>query len=213
MKGALLPLPGVGPSAPHTVARLLDDRAHDAWITYEPAFLDAPTADALLVELARALPLSPEAPVMFGRPITVRRLTCGVGDAGRRYRYSGVERVAHPWPAPVAALLDRLEARTGARFTFALCNFYPDGEVGLGWHADDEHDLAPDAPIASLSLGATRDFMVRPGRSGRATLTVPLDTGSLLVMGGALQRHYQHRVPQRLRCRDPRLNLTFRVMR
>lgn len=208
-------LPGVSPAATgsSSVERLLDDRAHDAWITYEQGFLPPAEADALLVALARELPLSPESPVMFGRPITVRRLTCGIGDAGRRYRYSGVERVAHPWPEAVAALLPRLEAKTGARFTFALCNFYPDGEVGLGWHADDEHDLARDAPIASLSLGATRDFMVRPGRTGRATLTVPLASGSLLVMGGALQRHYQHRVPPRLRCVDPRLNLTFRVMR
>ena len=85
--------------------------------------------------------------------------------------------------------------------------------MGLGWHADDEHDLVRDAPIASISFGATRDFKLREGRSGSACMTVPLESGSLLVMEGTLQRHYQHCVPPRLRCQEPRLNLTFRVMR
>ncbi len=202
-------LPGMAPE----VEVLLDDRARGCRVTYERGFLAPSLAERWMVDLARELPLACEVPVMFGRPTPVRRMSCGIGDRGLRYRYSGVERVAHPWPAGFAALLDRLEARTGARFSFALCNLYPDGEVGLGWHADDEHDLVRDAPIASISFGATRDFKLREGRSGSACMTVPLESGSLLVMEGTLQRHYQHCVPPRLRCQEPRLNLTFRVMR
>jgi alkylated DNA repair dioxygenase AlkB len=192
---------------------LLDNPALRSRVTYDPAFLPAAEATAWMARLALALPLGPEAPVMFGKPILVRRTSCGIGDPGRRYRYSGIERAAAPWPDEVGPLLDRLYQRTGARFTFALCNFYPDGDVGLGWHADDEGDLARDAPIASLSLGAPRDFAMRPGRAGRACLTVALAPGSLLVMEGQTQRHYQHRVPPRVRCAEARLNLTFRVMR
>lgn len=207
--GVTATLPGLASG----VEVLLDDRTRGAKVTYERGFIDSATADRMLVDLVRSLPLEAESPIMFGRPVTVRRRTCGIGEKGLRYRYSGIERVAHPWPSGFAPLLDRLEAATGSRFNFALCNLYPDGDVGLGWHSDDEHDLARDAPIASLSFGAERDFMVRLGRVGRACLTVALESGSLLVMGGALQRFYQHRVPPRRRCEAPRLNLTFRVMR
>lgn len=181
-------------------------------MTYEPAFL-SPTEASAWMERLRALPFVTEAPVMFGKPTPVRRQSCGFGEPGARYRYTGLERVASPWPEGFEVILERLRERTGQRFNFALCNLYPDGDAGLGWHADDERDLERDAPIASLSLGAERDFAVRLGREGGACLTLPLAHGSLLIMGGALQRFYQHRVPVRARCVAPRINLTFRVMR
>jgi alkylated DNA repair dioxygenase AlkB len=67
-----------------------------------------------------------------------------------------------------------------------------------------------NAPIASVSLGAARDFAFRRGRSGPACATVRLEHGSLLVMEGSTQRHFQHRVPPRKTCGEPRINLTFR---
>ncbi len=194
-------------------AALLDDGARGCRVTYEPDFLSATEGTRWFETLAREAPFVVEAPVIFGRPRPVRRQSCGYGEPGARYRYSGLERLATPWPEGFAPLLERLRERTGARFTFALCNLYPDGDAGLGWHADDEADLARDAPIASLSLGAARDFAMRPGTSGPARVTVRLAHGSLLVMAGATQRHYVHRVPPRVRCRAPRINLTFRVMR
>jgi alkylated DNA repair dioxygenase AlkB len=192
---------------------VLDDAARGCRVTYEPHFLAEDEARGWMDRLARSLPFVAEAPVIFGKPRPVRRMSCALGDVGQRYRYSGLERAANPWPAGFGPLLARVEARAGARFSFALCNLYPDGEAGLGWHADDEADLVDGAPIASLSLGAARDFAMRPGRQGRASLTLSLAPGSLLVMAGSTQRHYQHRVPPRLRCAEPRINLTFRVMR
>jgi alkylated DNA repair dioxygenase AlkB len=140
----------------------------------------------------------------------VRRRTCAFGDAGERYRYAGLERVAHPWTPALASLRDRLARATGTRFNYVLCNRYPDGDAALGWHADDEHDLVPGAPIASISLGAERDFAMRLATRGRACLTVALAHGSLLVMERDTQQYYQHQVPRRRRSREPRINLTFR---
>lgn len=192
---------------------VLDNAANGCRVTYDPGFLTEPEASRWLGSMLAKAPFAQEAPVMFGRPMPVRRRSCAFGDPGTRYRYSGLERVAHPWPEGFAPLLDRLRERAGARFSFALCNLYPDGAAGLGWHADDEDDLVRDAPIASLSLGAARDFAMRRGGSGPAALTLPLGHGSLLVMAGATQRFYQHRVPPRARCAAPRVNLTLRVMR
>lgn len=192
---------------------VIDDRERGCWVSLEQGFLNANESDRWLRRLGEELPFVAEAPVIFGKAIPVRRRSCAIGDPDVRYRYSGVERVAHRWPEGFEALLERVNRAADARFNFALCNEYADGEVALGWHSDDEADLVRDAPIASLSLGATRDFALRLGGSGAACATIALEAGSLLIMGGALQRHYQHRVPERKRCRTKRINLTFRQMR
>lgn len=190
---------------------LLDDPARRCRVRLWRCYL-AEAERALLRDALRDAPFARESPVMFGRPVTVRRESCAFGDLGRRYRYSGLVRDALPWPPALRPVLDRLEATTGERFSFALVNRYPDGDAALGWHADDEEDLAADATIASLSLGATRDFQMRL-RGGRCCLSVALPEGSLLTMEGETQRHYQHRVPRRARVAEARINLTLRVMR
>lgn len=192
---------------------VLDDRARGCWVSLEHGFLDREESERWMARLASELAFVAESPVIFGKAIAVRRRSCAIGEPDVRYRYSGVERVATPWPSGFEAVVERVNRAADARFNFALCNEYEDGEVALGWHADDEADLVRDAPIASLSLGATRDFAIRLGTTGPACATIPLEAGTLLVMGGAMQRHYQHRVPERKRCREKRLNLTFRVMR
>uniref|UniRef100_G1K8U9 Alpha-ketoglutarate-dependent dioxygenase AlkB-like domain-containing protein n=1 Tax=Anolis carolinensis TaxID=28377 RepID=G1K8U9_ANOCA len=41
---------------------------------------------------------------------------------------------------------------------------------------------------------------------------IPLDHGTLLIMEGATQEDWQHRVPKEYHSREPRINLTFRTM-
>lgn len=192
---------------------VIDDVARGCWVSYEPRFVSPAECARWFERTSKELPFVAESPVIFGKAIPVRRRSCAIGEPGVRYRYSGLERVAHPWPEGFEPLLDRVCRAANTRFNFALCNEYEDGEVALGWHADDEHDLVDDAPIASLSLGATRDFAMRLGASGPALRTIALEEGSLLIMGGATQRHYQHRVPARKRCAAKRINLTFRLMK
>lgn len=195
-----------------TTPLLLDDPATQSWVSYEPDFLPGADADALFAFLRANAPFQAEAPVIFGKAIPVRRESCAYGDAGTRYRYSGLVRPAALWPAALLPTLERLRVQTKTPFSFVLCNHYPDGDAGLGWHSDDESDLVRGAAIASISLGAVRDFAFRKGASGKTVLTVPLAHGSLLVMGGATQQHYQHRIPERRRVTQPRINLTFRQM-
>jgi alkylated DNA repair dioxygenase AlkB len=92
-----------------------------------------------------------------------------------------------------------------------LLNLYRDGRNSMGWHADDEPELGPEPAIASLSLGATRRFRLRP-RPGlvHPPFSLELASGSLLLMRGATQRHWQHALPKTTRSLGPRLNLTFR---
>ena len=80
----------------------------------------------------------------------------------------------------------------------------------MGWHSDDEAELGRDPLIVSLSLGGARRFDLRRIGQSRIAHSLLLEHGSLLVMGGATQHHWQHRVAKTRRPCAPRLNLTFR---
>lgn len=98
-----------------------------------------------------------------------------------------------------------------APFNHVLVNRYRDGADSIGLHADDEPELGPDPIVATLSLGATRRFVLKPRRA-RLGPGHALDVahGSLLVMGGTCQRHFVHGVPRQAGAAGERISLTFR---
>ncbi len=171
-------------------------------------------ASALLPALQQEVPWRQEVIQVWGRRHPVPRLTCWMGDAGAVYRYSGLRLLPEPWTPLVSGLRRRVEEAAGSRFDAVLLNLYRDGQDRMGWHADDEPELDPEAPIASLSLGATRCFQLRSRQRGedgrRETIALELGDGDLLVMDPPTQRHWQHQLPARRGVRTPRLNLTFR---
>jgi len=155
--------------------------------------------------------------------IAIPRRQCAYGDPGTRYAFSGVVVPARPWIPPLLALRERLAEATGLHPNFVLVNHYRSGRDCIGWHADDERDLGPAPTILSLSLGAARDFQLRPrrafGRAGEgrpelATVTLTLEPGSLLVLRHPTNRDWKHQLPRRAdRAGAPvgeRLNLTWR---
>ena len=169
-----------------------------------------------LAALERDVPWKQEQITLWGRTHPLPRLTCWMGDPGCCYSYSGVYNTIEPWTATVQDLRQRVEEQVGWSFNSLLLNLYRDGRDKLDWHADDEPELDPAAPIASLSLGACRSFRLRPASPDRQpadTLSFELGQGDLLVMDPPTQEHWQHQVPQRLRLQQPRLNLTFRSIR
>jgi alkylated DNA repair dioxygenase AlkB len=191
-----------------------------------PAWLATQRADALARQLRAEVPWKQEAITLYGRRHLLPRLTCWMADPGCGYRYSGLENVLEPWSPAAAQLRQALQELSGWRFNSLLLNRYRDGRDAMGWHADDEPELNPAAPIASLSFGASRDFRLRPRPSPRASgpppegygaatcapFNVPLHNGDLLLMEAPTQLWWQHAVPRRLRLQQERLNLTFRVV-
>ena len=102
-------------------------------------------------------------------------------------------------------------------FTNYYLNRYEDGNHYMGEHRDDEKDLRHAAPIASVSLGCTRDFVFRhaDSRGREAKRSIPpiklqLEHGSLLVMKYPTNVYWYHALPVRRKEKLPRINLTFR---
>ncbi len=82
---------------------------------------------------------------------------------------------------------------------------------------DSETALVPSSSIYSFSFGATRDFVITSKQSGATASgqrrVIPLTHGSLVIMGGEMQKYYKHAVPKRKACTQPRVNITFRLMK
>ena len=169
-------------------------------------------ADALFARLQETVPWENHRIRMFGREVASPRLSCWIGDPQATYVYSRTRFEPHPWSPVLAALNERVGDACGVRFNSVLANLYRDGADAMGWHSDDEPELGERPVIASLSLGATRRFLLRTrrGRGDAHRLELRLAHGSLLRMGGDTQRRYQHALPRMARVTAPRINLTFR---
>ncbi|XP_052025123.1 DNA oxidative demethylase ALKBH2 isoform X3 [Apodemus sylvaticus] len=154
---------------------------------------------------------------VFGKWHSVPRKQATYGDAGLTYTFSGLTLTPKPWIPVLERVRDRVCRVTGQTFNFVLVNRYKDGCDHIGEHRDDERELAPGSPIASVSFGACRDFLFRHkdsrGKRPRRTVEVvrlQLAHGSLLMMNHPTNAHWYHSLPVRKRVLAPRVNLTFR---
>ncbi|MFI5307640.1 MAG: alpha-ketoglutarate-dependent dioxygenase AlkB family protein [Polyangiales bacterium] len=189
------------------------DLGEDCWLELYPDFA-AMEHEALLDALREELPWSQEVYRRGGRVVPAPRLTSFHGDPGCAYTYSGIAYEPEPFTQSLLALRATLLRTTAIDFNSVLANLYRDGRDSLGMHADDEPELGPsrrDIPIASLSLGAARRFVLAHRKDGRRQV-YQLGGGCLLVMRGLTQQRWVHGVPKTKTQVGPRLNLTFRVI-
>ena len=180
--------------------------------------LDRQRADDLMARLLDELELRADLLTIAGAPVATKRLHDFRADPGMSYHYSGGDHAALPWTPALSEAKAWVEASLGLRFNACLCNYYADGKVGMGWHADKEAELGADPNIASLSLGASRLFRFRrrsPWRDapdGKEIWDYELAPGDLLLMRGNTQQYFEHELPPRAAVKSPRLNLTFRLV-
>jgi DNA oxidative demethylase len=142
-----------------------------------------------LREVIRAAPLFTPCMPRSGTPFSVRMTNCGplgwVSDSGG-YRYQPQHPdTGQPWPPIPPVLLDAW--RTHAAFAGApeacLVNWY-EGRAKMGLHQDrDEQELA--APVLSVSLGDSCLFRYGGTKRSDPTASVRLESGDLLLIGGA----------------------------
>ena len=148
---------------------------------------------------------------IFGKSVTSPRLCAWYGDKKALYRYSGTTNIPLPWIDELMEIRGFIEAYTRQSFNSVLLNLYRDGNDSMGRHSDDEPELGITPTIASVSLGATRRFILHPNSGNKQpSIKVNLNHGSLLVMYGMSQRNWKHSLPKTRRVTGPRINLTYR---
>ena len=149
--------------------------------------------------------------VIFGRHIVTKRKVAWYGDHEFSYTYSNITKQALPWTNELLELKKLSEKLSNAAYNSCLLNLYHSGEEGMAWHSDDEKTLGYHSAIASLSFGAERKFSFKHKQT-KDTVSVVLEHGSLLVMKGATQINWLHRLPPTKKVNQPRVNLTFRTI-
>ncbi|MCO8143694.1 alpha-ketoglutarate-dependent dioxygenase AlkB [Rhodovulum tesquicola] len=187
-----------------------------------PGWLDAEAQRAMVAELRAVVAAAPlfQPETRWGRKMSVRMTSAGrfgwVSDR-RGYRYAPCHPSGLPWPPIPASVLAVWDAVTGLdrRPDCCLVNFYGEG-TKMGMHQDrDEADFR--WPVLSISLGDAARFRIGHLTRGGDTESLWLNSGDVLVMGGAAR--LVHHGIDRLRpgssgllAGGGRINLTLRVV-
>lgn len=154
---------------------------------------------------------------VFGKTYPTPRLTAWYGDETASYRYSGIVHQPLPWTALLLEIRRVVELEAACVFNSVLLNRYRNGQDSNGWHADNEPELCPKSPIASVSFGASRRFRLRQTSDKQTgtshTAAIELRDNSLLIMKPGAQQVLQHCVPKTAKAVGERINLTFRHIR
>jgi alkylated DNA repair dioxygenase AlkB len=182
----------------------------EADLTFIPGFLGPDDADRLFSDLLATSAWRAETIQMYGRQLPVPRLSAWYGERKASYAYSSIRMEPREWTVPLREVKAAVEVQLGIGFNSVLANLYRDGRDSVAWHADDEAELGPEPVIASVSFGETRPFHLRHMTERGLRHTFELTPGSLLVMAGRTQRHWQHQIAKTARPIGPRINLTFR---
>lgn len=186
---------------------------YDSWLDFDPTWLDGEQADAALADLTGNQPWEQLPITIFGRQVLQPRLMSWAGEVP--YRYSGLTLAPRPITGVLADLTARVSAAADVPFNHVMLNLYRDGQDSMGRHADDEKELGRDPIVGSLNLGATRKFVYRlkNQKVSKKRHTLRLNHGSLLIMGGAFQHAWYHEVPKQASVEQPRINITFRLVK
>ncbi len=141
------------------------------------------------------------------------RLTAWYGDEGKSYTYSGIEQHPDPWTPTLKLIKSKVEEILEVTFNTVLLNLYRDGKDSVSWHSDDELELGENPIIASVSFGAVRRFSLKHKISKDYKIDLDLPNGSLLLMKGETQHFWQHQIAKTSKSVQPRINLTFRMIK
>lgn len=150
---------------------------------------------------------------MYGKTLPLPRISAWYGDSDRPYTYSGIKLYPKPWNPLLCWLREELLKISGQHFNSVLLNWYRSGADHISWHTDAEPELGKNPVIASVNFGESRRFLLRRQDNPQQKIELPLHHGSLLVMSGALQHHWQHSVPKQAKVKQSRINLTFRQIK
>ena len=175
------------------------------------------------VEQQREVIDNPETPKMFYRHLTAPAIDSGIVEKAKShlmglsytrhsknsnrpeiflygsspYIYNQQSAKVQPTPieaAPVMAkLMDEVNSCLGANFNSMLVNKYRNYSCYLPAHKDDEDCLDPVAPIATLSLGATRRLRISDNKKENGE-EITLTPSSIFCMDPGFQERFHHEI-------------------
>jgi alkylated DNA repair dioxygenase AlkB len=157
-------------------------------------------------EIWEMRPEKPHEIVICGKLIPCPRLQ---KTQGHSYTFSGNTLDCEAISPMFDRLIEYLNNKLNCNFNMLMINWYRDGNDYIGEHSDDEKQLEPGSPIATVSLGCTRDFVLK-NKETKERIIYKLNNNSVLVMGGTCQKTHKHGLPKRKLIQDYRISITLR---
>jgi alkylated DNA repair dioxygenase AlkB len=179
---------------------------------FYPDLFSAKESEALMFGLQTNIDWKQEPIKIMGKEVMQPRLTAWHGDAGKSYRYSGINMDPAPWIPELLVIKEKIERVSGQTFNSVLLNFYRNGQDSMGWHRDNEKSLGIDPVIGSVSFGTARMFQFKHRQQPELRERILLTNGSFLLMKGSTQHHWYHSIPKESKVSGSRINLTFRTV-
>ncbi|MFN2537711.1 MAG: alpha-ketoglutarate-dependent dioxygenase AlkB [Mycobacteriales bacterium] len=168
----------------------LDSRS---WIDLVPGWV--PDHGALFDELLHEAPWQQRTRVMWEREVLEPRMVAAYKD---------------DLPPSLEELRVAVSDRYGVAFDSCLVNLYRDGNDAVAWHGDTVRKTLRNPLVVTVSLGASRRFLVRRRGGGPTLKEYAPGQGDLMVMGGAMQHDYEHTVPRQKSASGARMSVTMR---
>ncbi|RXK35478.1 hypothetical protein M231_07256 [Tremella mesenterica] len=185
---------------------------HQLDLLYFKRFIDPCVTRELTRYLLEELPWYRVKYTVRGVNINTPRYTTVFGKDSTDKPWNGYKVKPRAIPEILLLLMREVEHVTNSTFNFALVNYYSSGTDSISYHSDSESFLGPEPTIASLSLGAPRDFHLRHVKYKELGIGVEkmvLHDGDMVVMRGKTQEMWQHAIPKRAKA-EGRINITFR---
>ena len=164
-----------------------------SWIDLVPGWV--PDHADLFDELLREAPWQQRTRVMWEREVLEPRMVAGYKEA---------------LPPSLEELRVAVSDRYGVEFDSCLVNLYRDGNDAVAWHGDTVRKTLRNPLVVTVSLGASRRFLVRRRGGGPVLKEYAPGQGDLMVMGGAMQHDYEHTVPRQKSASGARMSVTMR---
>lgn len=183
----------------------------DGLVNYYGKLLNHERSQYYLDKLLNTIEWKNDEAIIFGKHIITKRKAAWYGNRNYSYTYSNTTKQALIWTKELLELKTIVEKITESQFNSCLLNLYHSGDEGVSWHSDDEKSMGQNTTIASLSFGAERKFSFKH-KLTHESVSILLESGSLLVMKEATQTNWLHCLPKTKKITRPRVNLTFRTI-
>lgn len=183
----------------------------DGKVRWCAQFLSKTEADDLMKHLLEEMEWTQGEISMYGKKVKTPRLQSWMADESVNNVGLYQSQKQRPWTPPVQRIRESIESILQCKFDYVLINYYRNGQDYISFHADREAIPEGKNIIASLSLGATRRFILKHQIDATETIELSLLHGSLVTMEETTQQFWKHSVPKEKSVTLPRINLTFRI--
>ena len=199
------------------VTSIIDDADRNAFVTLVQGALPPESCHDWFGTLSKLV--EGQRPSVKGKLLNRESVWYTSQGCSCKYKYGGKLWPPTEMPDVLSVIFDTV-AKTATRIApvgsahgvlSCVVNAYDPGDA-CGWHADKETPFgdACDIPVWSLSLGATRTFQLRDNGTVQTVASLNLKCGDILLMLGATQQWYDHRVTADANAAGKRVNITWR---